>query len=39
MAVQGYAGAVSGRPGDKIKLFLSAPVGTATLTVQRYAGT
>jgi len=38
MAVQGYAGAVSAKPGDKIKLFLSAPAGTATLTVQRYAG-
>jgi len=38
MAVQGYAGAVSAKPGDKIKLFLNAPAGTATLTVQRYAG-
>lgn len=38
MAVQGYAGAVSAKPGDTIKLFLSGPAGTTTLRVQRYAG-
>lgn len=38
MAVQGYSGAVSGKPGDKIKLFLNGAAGSVTLTVQRYAG-
>ena len=38
MAIQGYAGAVSVRPGDSMPLFLSGPASTVTLTVQRYAG-
>ncbi|MGV8910200.1 MAG: N,N-dimethylformamidase beta subunit family domain-containing protein [Propionicimonas sp.] len=38
MTIEGYAGAVSGKSGDKITLFLSGPASTVTLTVKRYAG-